>query len=414
MAISGSGKLSRRARGIVWLASSAALAAVAWLGWAILVGAGHVETDNAYVHGDVVVVTPQVPGTVVAVHASETDRVERGALLVTLDDTDARHALQRRSMHLARVARETRAAYLNVGAFRARLEQREAETVRARAEARRAAESLARRELLQARGVVSLEDVENARTAHHVAASAVTAAEAGVASAREALQAHLAVVEGVSLERHPAIEAAAVEMREAWLELERMDIRAPVSGQIARRKVQVGQRVVPGADLLTVVPLDDLWIEANLKEDDLRRIRVGQKAWAVADAYGESVKFPARVVGVGAGTGAAFALLPPQNATGNWIKVVQRVPVRLAIDREQLARHPLRIGLSMRVRIDTSDAAPAVVEDGSKESPRGAETSIFDSLATGADEAVRRVIQRNLRPGADVGEGGISPSRTTQ
>jgi len=367
------------------------------LAWGALLDRDSVTTNNAYVQGDVVVVTSQVTGTVVSVGADETYRVEKGQVLVTLDDTDARNLLRQKAMQLARVVRETRAIYLNVDTLRSTVAVREANVERSRAEVARTTEGLNRRESLHLRGVVTREDIENARATNRVALSELAAAQASVAAAREALGAHLALIDGVSMERHPAIEAAAAEMREAWLAVKRTRVRAPLSGYVARRIVQIGQRVTAGANLISIVALDRLWVEGNVKETQLRDIRIGQAARLTADVYGRAVTYSGRVVGLGAGTGASFSLLPPQNASGNWIKIVQRVPVRLVIEQEKLDEYPLRMGLSMHVVIDTSDRSGSRLGGRAAEEVR-TETGIFDTLEQGADEAVQRVIAENLRP----------------
>lgn len=375
-----------------------ALATLAALAWATLHDETSVATDNAYVKGNVVVLTPQVPGTVVSVRTDETSRVEKDEILVTLDDTDARNLLRQKAMQLARVVRETKTMYLNAGTLRSALTVRTAHVDRARAEVARTAERLERREALYARGMITREDIEGARASHRTALSELAAAEAAVGEAREALGAQLALVDGVQIEQHPAIGAAAAEMRDAWLAARRTEIRAPLSGHVARRNVQVGQHAQAGANLMLIVALDQLWVEGNFKESQLRHIRIGQAARLSADAYGQSVTYSGRVAGLGAGTGAAFALLPAQNATGNWTKIVQRVPVRIALDRQQLDQHPLRIGLSMRVEIDIRDrSGPRLGERAPEDA--SARTPIFDALGSGADEAVRRIIAENLRPG---------------
>ena len=371
--------------------------------WEALLVRDSIATDNAYVQGNIVVVTPQVAGTVLAIHAEETARVEAGQVLVTLDATDARNTLNHKQVRLARVVRETRALYLKAETLRATVAIRQSNVERARGELARTTEGLKRREALQAGGAVSREELQNARADHDAARSELAAAEAGVVAAREELIAHLALTEGLPIERHPAIEEAAVEMREAWLAVNRAEIRAPLAGQLARRQVQLGQRVAAGANLMAIVALDQVWVEANFKEGQLRDIRIGQPVSLTSDLYGASVRFEGRVVGLGAGTGAAFALLPAQNASGNWIKIVQRIPVRIALDPQQLERHPLRIGLSMKVAVDTQDRHGPMIGDLPPEAPP-LSTSVFEALDKGADEAVRRVIGLHLQAQGLVGE----------
>jgi membrane fusion protein (multidrug efflux system) len=192
-------------------------------------------------------------------------------------------------------------------------------------------------------------------------------------------------------------------MREAWLAVNRAEIRAPLSGQVARRQVQLGQRVAAGANLMSIVALDQVWVEANFKEGQLRDIRIGQPVTLTSDLYGSAVRFTGRIVGLGAGTGSAFSLLPAQNASGNWIKIVQRIPVRVAIDPQQLEKYPLRIGLSMRVVVDIQDRDGPMLGDAPPDSP-SLSTDVFQSLDKGADEAVRRVIGEHLQARVSIGE----------
>lgn len=397
----------RAALGVVGLVLVAALGAWALLHW---LDGDRVSTDNAYVHGNVIVVTPQRTGTVLAIRADDTDRVEAGQALVTLDATDERNALQHSSAQLARVVRETRATYLQVDALRSNVTIRESELARARAELSLATDAWTRREALHQRNAISREELKNAQVGHESARSRLAAAEAALGAAHEALRAHLALTEGVSIDRHPAVAAAAAEVREAWLAVQRAEVRAPVSGYVARRNVQVGQRVEGGSNLMSIVALDKLWVEANFKEAQLRRIRIGQPVTLRADLYGKSVVYEGRVAGLAAGTGSAFALLPAQNATGNWIKVVQRVPVRVSLDPAQLASHPLRIGLSMRLSVDTSDATGPMLDELRDQAPV-VETTIFSTLEQGAAEWVRGIIDSHLGSGGSTA-GAVSVATT--
>lgn len=389
----------RQTRGRAVLAV-VALVLFALLGWwaaAHWLDGDRVSTDNAYVHGNVIVVTPQRTGTVLAIRADDTDRVEAGQVLVTLDATDERNALQHKSSQLARVVRETRAMYLEADALRSNVTIRESELVRARAELSLATDAWTRRETLHRSNAISREELKNAQVGYESARSRLAAAEAGLAAGREALRAHLALTEGVSIERHPSIVAAAAEVREAWLAVQRAEVCAPLSGYVARRNVQVGQRVEAGSNLMSIVELDKVWVEANFKEAQLRRIRIGQPVVLTADLYGKSLVYEGRVAGLAAGTGSAFALLPAQNATGNWIKVVQRVPVRISLDPAQLATYPLRLGLSMRLTVDTADQTGPMLDDVHNQAPV-VETTIFASLEQGAAEWVRHIIDSHLGP----------------
>jgi membrane fusion protein (multidrug efflux system) len=304
----------------------------------LLVSRHFEDTDNAYVQGNVVQVTPQIAGTVVRIHADDTDLVKAGQVLINLDPADAKVAAEQAEAQLAQTVREVRTLYTTQSQSAALLAQRQAELARTE-------DDLAHRRNLAGTGAVSGEELRHAE-------AAVSAARAAVAAAREQLASGRALTEGSSVRDHPNVMRAAARLHEALLALQRTALLAPVSGQVAKRNVQVGQRINPGAPLMAIVPLDRLWVDANFKEAQLRNMRVGQNVQLTADLYGSDMKYTGKVLGLAAGTGGAFALLPAQNASGNWIKVVQRVPVRIALEAQQLAEHPLRIGLSMHVEVD--------------------------------------------------------------
>lgn len=383
------------------------LAVLGWTAWRLLSDPDSVSTDNAYVQGDLVVVTPQIAGTVASLHVDETRWVSAGDPLIALDVADASNALQHATAGLARTVREVRSLYRNGDALRAAVAMRISEVERAQAERIRAEEGYRRRASLHQRGAVSSEDLQNARAAYDSARGALSAAESAVTLAREQLEAQRVLIDGVALRRHPMIERAAAEMREAWFALHRTTIVAPVSGQVARRKVQIGQRVEAGANLMTLVPLDRVWVEANFKEVQMRDIRIGQPVRMFADLYGRSVVYAGKVAGLGAGTGASFSLLPAQNATGNWIKITQRVPVRIALDPGELKAHPLRVGLSMRVTVDIRDRDGPLLHDTGLHPAVGA-SGVEARLAQRADEAVAQVIDRHL--GEPVARGAPASS----
>jgi membrane fusion protein (multidrug efflux system) len=302
----------------------------------------HAEsTDDAYVNGNVVQITSQVPGTVLSVGADDTDFVKAGTPLVQLDTADAKVSLEQAESQLAKTEREVRNQYATSAQLAATLRQREAEVARA-------ADDLKRRESLAASGFISKEALQHDRTTLSVAQAAATAA-------REQLAAQQALVENTTIASHPDVRNAIARVREAALTYDRTTIAAPVSGYVAKRAVQVGQRIAPGTPLMAVISLDDVWVDANFKEGQLKQMRVGQPVKLTADLYGDKLEYHGKVVGFGAGTGGAFALLPAQNASGNWIKIVQRVPVRIALERGELAEHPLQVGLSMQVKVDTHD-----------------------------------------------------------
>lgn len=368
--------------------------------WALVLN--HFEsTDNAYVQGNVVQLTPQVGGTVVAIQADDTDHVKAGQLLVKLDPADAQVALDQAEAQLAQTVREVRTLYVNNGTLKAQIALREAELARAQSELARAQDDVARRAPLLASGAVGREEFNHANAQLAAARSGQAAAQAGVLAAREQLLSNQAMTDGVQAEQHPNVQRAAARVREAFLAVKRADLLAPVDGYVAKRSVQLGQRVQAGTPLMSVIALDQLWVEANFKESQLQKLRIGQPVVLVADVYGKQMRYQGRIAGLGAGTGAAFALLPAQNATGNWIKVVQRVPVRIALDPRELVDHPLRVGLSMDARVDVSQTSGRMLADGARP-PVLASTAVFAQDSAAADAEVRRIVkaQRGTKTGA--------------
>ncbi|ENW7850312.1 TPA: HlyD family efflux transporter periplasmic adaptor subunit [Neisseria gonorrhoeae] len=305
------------------------------------------ETEDAYVAGRVVQVTPQKGGTVRKVLHDDTDAVKKGDVLAVLDDDNDVLAYERAKNELVQAVRQNRRQ-------NAATSQAGAQVALRRADLARAQDDLRRRSALAESGAVSAEELAHARTAVSQAQAAVKAALAEESSARAALGG------GVSLREQPEVQTAIGRLKDAWLNLRRTQVRAPADGQVAKRSVQVGQQVAAGAPLMAVVPLSDVWVDANFKETQLRHMKIGQPAELVSDLYGKQIVYRGRVAGFSAGTGSAFSLIPAQNATGNWIKVVQRVPVRIVLNREDVDRHPLRIGLSMTVKVDTSAAGAPV------------------------------------------------------
>ena len=384
-----------RRRGLSLIAGAALLGAVAWGGWHFMHSRYVESTDNAYVAGNVVQITSQVGGTVVAIGADETDFVRAGQPLVRLDTADMRVALEQADAQLAQTVRDVRQLYANSAALQAQLKLRQADAERARADLQRAEADAQRRQPLAQAGAIGKEEFQHAQSQLSAARSALQAAQAAVQAAREQWAASQAQIDGTSVQQHPQVQRAAANVQQAYLALQRATLAAPLAGHIAKRGVQVGQRIAAGSPLLTLVALDQLWVDANFKESQLQKLRIGQSATLQADVYGERVTYHGSVVGLGAGTGAAFALLPAQNATGNWIKVVQRVPVRIALDPQELAAHPLRVGLSMEVNIDTRAQDGKALADAPRSAPV-ASTPIFDDQLQDADVYVQRIIQSHL------------------
>ena len=360
------------------------------------------STDNAYVQGNVVQVTPQVSGTVVAINADDTDHVKAGQSLVRLDPADAQVALEQAEAQLAQTVREVRIMFVNNGSLKAQIAAREADSARAQSDVLRAQDDVARRAPLVRTGAVGQEEFNHVTAQLAAAKSGLAAAQSATVAAREQLASNQSLTENISVEQHPNVLRAAARVREAYLALRRADLVAPVDGYVARRSVQLGQRVQAGAPLLSIVALSDVWVDANFKESQLRNLRIGQPVELEADVYGKKVTYHGTIEGLGAGTGAAFALLPAQNATGNWIKVVQRVPVRIALDAKEVAQHPLRVGLSMDARVDVSRTDGRVLADAAQ-GPARTQTSVFDRGNEQADAEVKKIIAANLgrRVGAD-------------
>jgi len=361
-----------------------AVAVLAGLWW-WFDGRWYEATDDAYVQGNLVQLTPQIAGTVVRINADDTALVRAGDPVVELDPADTATALAAAEAALAQAVRRVRQLYANADVLRANIELRRAELERAR-------DDLARRTGLPDQRAVAAEEVEHAQAQVRTAAAALTAAERELAAAE-------AQIAGTTPATHPDVRQAAAKVREAYLAARRATVVAPVTGFVAKRSVQVGQRVAPGDALLAIVPLADVWVDANFKETQLAHVRIGQPAELTADLYGGGVAYHGTVVGLAPGTGAAFALLPPQNATGNWIRIVRRLPVRIRLDPKALAAHPLRVGLSMNVSVDTHDRSGPVLAAAPPAAP-AATTQVYADAAAGADSLVREIVRANLGGGA--------------
>ncbi len=376
----------------------------------VLVGAGYgvywyrvarfIEyTDDAYVSGNVVDITPRISGTVVQIGANNTQFVKSGDPLVRLDRADTEVALQKAEANLASTVRQVRNLFATNAELRADVQVRRTALIQAQSD-------YERRARLARTGAVSGEDLQHAR-------DAVRAAQATLAAAEQRLAANRAWVANTTVATNPKVQSAAAAVRAAYLMYARTILPAPVSGFVAKRDVQLGEHVSPGMPLMSVVPLNQVWVDANFKETQLTDMRVGQSVQLTSDLYGSNVVYRGRVIGFGAGTGSAFALLPPQNATGNWIKIVQRVPVRIAIDPKQLAAHPLQIGLSMRAYVDIRhDQAPRLLEVAS--TGPDASTNVFTSADARADRAIRRIIAANAPGSLNLGLAPAARPRTEE
>jgi membrane fusion protein (multidrug efflux system) len=329
---------------------------------------------------------------------------------VQLDPADARVALDQAEAALAQAVRQARTLYANNGPLTAQIALRDADVAKARSDIARATDDLNRRQSLVGNGAVSREELNHAQTQLANANSALTAAKAGVIAAREQLSSNQALTDGTRIEQHPSVLVAAAKVREVFLAMQRTALKAPVDGYVAKRTVQLGQRVAAGTPMMSIIPLNQVWVDANFKEVQLRNIRIGQPVALVADLYGKKVEYKGTVAGLGVGTGAAFSLLPAQNATGNWIKVVQRVPVRIALDPTQLTGHPLRVGLSMVADVDVSKQDGKILADAPRDAALS-HTQAFASQAGAADEEVRRVIDANAgKSGKTVKAASAAPA----
>jgi membrane fusion protein (multidrug efflux system) len=367
------------------LAAAIAVIALASIAWWWLYASRYQSTDDAYVAGDLVGVMSQVSGTVVSIGADDTDRVQTGQELVRLDATDYRIGLQEAEQQLARAVRQVHTVFASRDELSALVAQRRADLDRAQAD-------LARRRGLATSGAVSAEELGHAQDALNAAREALTAAQKNLAAGA-------ALVGRTGVPDNPDVRAAATQVERAWLNVQRTSVRAPVSGYVARRAVQLGERIAPGSPLMAIVPLERLRVDANFKEVQLDRMRIGQPARVIADLYGSRIEYHGTVAGLGLGTGAAFALLPAQNATGNWIKVVQRVPVRIALDARELAEHPLRVGLSTRVRVDVHESTGAALAAAPRREPVLA-TSAYDTDLGEIRARIAEIIRDNTVAGA--------------
>ncbi|MBD9589436.1 efflux RND transporter periplasmic adaptor subunit [Pseudomonas sp. PDM03] len=365
---------------LVLLAIVVILAGVGVWGYHEFYGRWNESTDDAYVNGNVVEITPLVTGTVVSIGADDGDLVHEGQVLVNFDPNDAEVGLQSAQANLARTVRQVRGLYSNVDGMKAQVNAQQAEVQKAQ-------DNFNRRKNLAAGGAISQEELSHAR-------DDLISAQNALANAKQQLKTTSALVDDTVVSSHPDVMSAAAQLRQAYLNHSRSTLIAPVTGYVAKRSVQLGQRVQPGTALMAVIPLDQLWIDANFKETQLRDMRIGQPVDIQADLYGSDVKFSGTIDSLGAGTGSAFALLPAQNATGNWIKIVQRVPVRIHINAEELAKHPLRVGLSTQVDVNLRDQSGPVL---AQQPPQKASfsTSVYDRQLAEADAMITQLIHDN-------------------
>ena len=374
----------KRRRALLVLLAIVVVAGIAWLAYYLLVARWHQDTDDAYVQGNIVSITAQTPGTVVSINADDGMRVKAGQVLVQLDPNDAQVALEQAEANLAATVRQVRGLFSSVDSAQADIAAREVALQQARAD-------VARRSGLVASGAVSSEELAHAQ-------AQLKAAEAALSASRGQLSRNRALVDATTVASQPQVQAAAAQLRQAYLNLQRAAIVAPVDGFVAKRSVQLGQRVQPGSPLMAVIPLEQVWVDANFKETQLRNMRLGQPVTLTADVYGSDVTYNGKLVSLGLGTGSAFALLPAQNASGNWIKIVQRIPVRIQLEPKQLRDHPLRLGMSMAVDVDVHDQSGPVLPAAPADKP----VLTTDAYARQLHDAValiERIIAGNLPQG---------------
>ena len=371
----------KRRRILLLIAAVFSVIGILWAIFWVLVLSKRERTDDAYVNGNKVVISAQVPGTVVAVLTDDTQLVQAGQVLVRLDPIDAEISLARESNALAQAVRQVRQQKLTAGQYDSLIDTRKIELVRTQAD-------LAKREPLLADNAIAPEEVRHAR-------ESVELARAALAQALRQASASHALVDGTLVQDNPAVLQAKAAFRDAWVAARRDAVIAPVTGYVAERGVQLGQHIQAGQALMTVIPLNALWVDGNFKEVQLRHLRIGQPAEVRSDLYGGSFIFHGHVVGMSAGTGAAFALLPAQNASGNWIKVVQRVPVRIEIDATDLAESPLRVGLSATVTVDTTNRDGPVLAGQAADKPVG-DTRVYVQDLEKANAEADAIVTRNL------------------
>lgn len=338
------------------------------------------ETDNAYVNGNIVPITSQIAGTIIAVKADDTQFVSTGQVLIELDPIDSFVAYEQAKANLAETIRAAQQLFINNHGLKATIVDRKAILEKARHDLQRRKEAISY-------GAVSEEELTHAQ-------DSLTSARAALIEAQSALLSNQALTANTDLEQHPRVLAAASQLRRAYIDYIRTKIRAPVSGEVSKRSAQIGQRIAAGTQLMAIIPLEQVWVDANFKEKQLRNMRIGQPVILTADIYGSAIEYHGKITGFSAGTGSAFSLLPAQNATGNWIKVVQRLPVRIGLDPKELQEHPLRIGLSMDVTVDIHDTSGQFVSQ-SAESPVY-QTPVYDNISKEADAEVKRVITDNI------------------
>ncbi|WP_067709668.1 multidrug efflux MFS transporter periplasmic adaptor subunit EmrA [Erwinia sp. ErVv1] len=373
-------KKKKRKVALIFLAVLFILIGVVWLVYWLTVLRHFQDTDDAYVAGNQAQIMAQVSGSVNKVWFDNTDYVKKGDVLLTLDRTDAEQAFEKAQTALATSVRQTHQLIINGRQYQATIALQKTALEQAQSD-------LKRREPLGAANLIGREDLQHSR-------DAVATAKAQLDVATQQYNANQAMVLNTSLENQPAVKQSAAELRDAWLNLQRTSVISPIDGFVSRRSVQVGSQISPTTPLMAVVPASNLWVDANFKETQLANMRIGQPATVISDIYGSDVTYHGKVVGLDMGTGSAFSLLPAQNATGNWIKVVQRLPVRIELDPQEVVKHPLRIGLSTQVNVDTSNIDGAVLATRVRSTPAYESNALALDLAP-VDKLIAEIVRAN-------------------
>lgn len=383
-AISDSATTGKRNQRLLILGAVVVLGTLAYTAYYFLHSRYFEATDDAYVATDMVQITSEVPGTVISVGVDNTQQVARGQVLLELDPADAQIAVAAAEAELARSVRNVRGLFSRSSGLKSVINARQIALKGAR-------DDLQRRLKVASEGGVSAEELQHSK-------DQVAQLEASLATSAEELETNNAQIENTTIANHPQVLAAAANLRQASLALKRTRITAPIGGAVARRNVEIGSRIAAGAPLLAVVPLENAWVDANFKEVQLAHMRVGQPVEVYSDIYGKDVKYHGKIAGLGAGSGAAFALLPPQNASGNWIKIVQRVPVRIALDPQELAKNPLRLGLSMHAEVDMHNTSGSLIATQVRAAPQ--QVVANSEHDANLDAKIADIIKRNSRESA--------------
>ncbi|HCI4590139.1 TPA: efflux RND transporter periplasmic adaptor subunit [Klebsiella quasipneumoniae subsp. similipneumoniae] len=370
----------KRTRNFAILLLILILAAGGCLAWYLLYARYYESTDDAYVNGNQVTLTPQITGTVTQVTVDEGDYVEKGQPLVLLDPSDTAIALQQAEANLASTVRQVRGLYSTADNYRAQVAAKKVALQTAKSD-------YVRREKIVSSGAIAVEDLAHYR-------DAVTSAQSDLLAAEQALKTNQAMVDDTVVDNHPEVKTAVATLRQRYLDNSRSTIVAPVSGYVAKRAVQLGMRVTSGTTLLAIVPLNEVWVDANFKESQMQDMRIGQKVELNADLYGDNVKYHGTIESLGICTGSAFSLLPAQNASGNWIKIVQRLPVRITLDPHDMQKHPLRVGLSMNAEVDIRNQGGHLLPQKTVEQPRF-RTDVYETPMEAADKLVAKILHDN-------------------